>query len=292
MDFVEMSAERRAMVWKFRYSQCKNKKMIVKFLQSVNWSEQKEMTEAMSLLNQWEQIDEEQALALLAGYFSVNEVITHMRVNVIFTNDVMKKFKEIRNYAVKCLRKLPDERVDLICLQLCQALRYEQYDESSLSTGLPKFLIDKSKENESIALHVHWNLYSEFNNEDLQTEVKDFYKMVYDELMQELDYDQHELYIALHETIEIRKRLLNCSNYVKSQTQVKVDGKTDVLRRELIGDGTGNHKMVDFGPNGLTCPLDPNVKLYGVIAKDCSVFKSAVQPMKMTFTARKFSMDK
>jgi Phosphoinositide 3-kinase family, accessory domain (PIK domain) len=88
MDFVAMSAENKFNVWKFRYSQQKNKKMLVKFLQSVNWGQQKEMLEAMSLLSGWEQIDEEQALALLAGYFSVNDVVTHMRGGVIFTLEV------------------------------------------------------------------------------------------------------------------------------------------------------------------------------------------------------------
>jgi hypothetical protein len=59
---------------------------------------------------------------------------------------------------------------------------------------LPKFLIDKAKESESIALHVHWNLYSEFNNEENSDKVKEYFKMVYDELMYELETDQNELY--------------------------------------------------------------------------------------------------
>jgi phosphatidylinositol 3-kinase len=65
-----------------------------------------------------------------------------------------------------------------------------------------------------------------------------------------------------------------------------VDTKTALLRKELVGDGQFN--MQDFGPNGLTCPLDPSWKVYGVIADECSVFKSAVQPMKFSFQARKF----
>ncbi len=65
-----------------------------------------------------------------------------------------------------------------------------------------------------------------------------------------------------------------------------MDGKTAVLRKELVGDGQFN--MQDFGNNGLTCPLDPTIKVYGVIADECSVFKSAVQPMKFSFHARKF----
>jgi len=54
---------------------------------------------------------------LLAGYFSVNDVVTHMRsTGVIFTSEVQRKFKSIRNHAVDCLRKLPNERIDLISL--------------------------------------------------------------------------------------------------------------------------------------------------------------------------------
>lgn len=33
--------------------------------------------------------------------------------------------------------------------------------------------------------------------------------------------------------------------------------KTDILRKELDGDGTGKYSMKELAPNGLTCPLDP-----------------------------------
>lgn len=69
-----------------------------------------------------------------------------------------------------------------------------------------------------------------------------------------------------------------------------------MLRKEIIGDGTGKHDMREFknaqGRDGLTCPLDPSIKLYAVVKDSCSVFKSAVQPMKMTFTARKFAKNR
>ena len=90
--------------------------MLVKLLQSVNWGSQKEMNEAMNLLNSWVAIDEEQALALLAGYFSLNEVNVHMRVENPAPPELKKRFKEIRSYAVKALKTLPDERIDLISL--------------------------------------------------------------------------------------------------------------------------------------------------------------------------------
>lgn len=86
---------------------------------------------------------------------------------------------------------MPDERIDLISLQLCQALRYEQFDEEPMAdpNGLPCFLIDRAQKNESIALHVHWNLYSEYNNNENRKEEQDYFKSVYDELMEELKFN-------------------------------------------------------------------------------------------------------
>jgi len=49
--------------------------------------------------------------------------------------------------------------------------------------------------------------------------------------------------------------------------------------------------MMDFGKDGLTLPIDPTIKVYGVVPEKCFVFKSAVQPMKMEFNARIFSKD-
>lgn len=49
-------------------------------------------------------------------------------------------------------------------------------------------------ESESIALHIHWNLYSEFNNEENSQSVKDFFKLIYDELMYELEDNNHPLH--------------------------------------------------------------------------------------------------
>ena len=34
--------------------------------------------------------------------------------------------------------------------------------------------------------------------------------------------------------------------------------------------------MIDFGPEGLTCPLVSNMKLYGVDPKQSRIFKSSV----------------
>ena len=69
--------------------------------------------------------------------------------------------------------------------------------------------------------------------------------------------------------------------------QTKVDQKTAVLRAE-ISNTSGKHHMLDFGPEGLTCPLEPSMILYGVDPKQSRIFKSSVQPMQLMFKCRDF----
>jgi len=80
--------------------------------------------------------------------------------------------------------------------------------------------------------------------------------------------------------VYFRQKLLNCSNHVKAQTKVKVDKKTVILR-EVIDKG-GLHDMTTL-EDPLPMPSDPSVVCTGIVPSKCSVFKSAVQPMRMTF---------
>ena len=79
------------------------------------------------------------------------------------------------------------------------------------------------------------------------------------------------------------------SDHIKG-LQTRVDQKTKNLREE-IGKAGGKHQMLDFGPDGLTCPLVPNMKLYGVDPERSRIFKSSVQPMQLMFKVRNFSKD-
>ena len=46
--------------------------------------------------------------------------------------------------------------------------------------------------------------------------------------------------------------------------------------------------MQNLGENGMTLPHEPRIRVYGVDANSCFVFKSTVQPMKLGFQARVF----
>ena len=52
-DFIFLSEEEKTMIWRFRYSIIDNGKALTKFLQSVRFTEEKEMKEAISLMKKW-----------------------------------------------------------------------------------------------------------------------------------------------------------------------------------------------------------------------------------------------
>ena len=120
----------------------------------------------MNLLHEWEQIELEQALALLTGFFSLNDEYSHLRVANPATPEIIKKFKVIRNLAVECLKTVGNEKLDPISLQLVQALRYEETNETDarVQSGLKEFLFDKAIEYEHLAHSIHWHLELERTN--------------------------------------------------------------------------------------------------------------------------------
>jgi hypothetical protein len=72
---------------------------------SVNWQSITERDQASKLTKLWVEITIDQALPLLSGFFSLNEVYSHMRIVNPSNEEIRKKFKVIRNHAVECLKK-------------------------------------------------------------------------------------------------------------------------------------------------------------------------------------------
>ena len=62
----------------------------------------------------------------------------------------IKRFKKIRNLAVQCLKQIDIKRLDLVSLQLVQALRYEEIRDQYFDCDSPlkDHLIDMAVKNE------------------------------------------------------------------------------------------------------------------------------------------------
>ena len=77
---MPLTQEQKSLIWRFRYSQSINNKLLLKFLVDVNWQSGTERDQAVKLLKSWAEIKIDQALPLLSGFFSLNDIHTHMRI--------------------------------------------------------------------------------------------------------------------------------------------------------------------------------------------------------------------
>lgn len=88
--------------------------------------------------------------------------------------------------------------------------------------------------------------------------------------------------------MHLRTKLLALSNFLKAHKS-KVDEKNGVMQAE-VQKHDGEHNMLQF-EKGMMLPHEPFIKVYGLIPQRCIIFKSAVQPMRLMFNARKFPKD-
>lgn len=134
---------------------------------------------------------------------------------------------------------------------------------------------------------MHWYLKLESENDSNEDAVRNYFLEIAEELMEMGQVESPEDTEDILSSIQLRTRLLALSNFLKAHKS-KVDEKNGVLQRELTG--SGEHNMMEL-ERGLSLPHEPYIKVYGVVPKRCIIFKSAVQPMRLVFTARKFPKD-
>ncbi|EEZ98191.1 phosphatidylinositol 3-kinase catalytic subunit type 3 [Tribolium castaneum] len=125
-----LTNEEQDHVWKFRFYLSTQKKALTKFLKCVNWTQQNEVRQALSMMRIWAPMDVEDALELLSPNF------THPAV---------------RKYAISRLQQAPDEEILLYLLQLVQALKYEDFKDiqegySRISPGREAIMVHEEKE--------------------------------------------------------------------------------------------------------------------------------------------------
>lgn len=108
----------------------------------------------------------------------------------------IKSFKKIRKFAMQCIKNISIERLDLISLQLIQALRYEdiQEDYRMVDSPLRDYLLQVAETNELLAHSLHWHLELERNNDTNQPKMLNFYGEMWDELMGSLEQNNNVVY--------------------------------------------------------------------------------------------------
>ncbi|KAG5995852.1 hypothetical protein E4U43_002955 [Claviceps pusilla] len=268
-----LSPEEADLVWKFRYHLTRDKRALTKFVKSVNWTDQSESKQAIQVLGRWTEIDVDDALELLGPSFDNPAV---------------------RSYAVDRLRKADDQELLLYLLQLVQALKYEhistpvvvdaeQERPEDLSSSLARFLIQRAAANFMLGNYFHWYLMVECDDHSPEQGIdnRNVYRKVAYDFMLELVNQQPS-------GVEDRRTLLRQAELVaivsKIASEIKASGesiakKVDQLKKFLADP---KNELLSFDPP-LAMPLDPSVKITGVVPDQVAVFKSSLNPIKCTF---------
>lgn len=135
----DISEQDRKDIWERRFD-CKNliPDGLPCLLYCVEWNNRGQVSEAISLLEEWPQdkMSVERTLELL---------------------DYAYADSYVRSFAVKCLEKIKDEDLQLYLLQLVQAIKHESY----LSCDLVEFLLQRALKNQRIGHFLFWHLRSE-----------------------------------------------------------------------------------------------------------------------------------
>jgi len=267
-NFGVFPQEEKNLLWKYRYYLSENKEALPKFLQSVGWSWEKESKEALKLLDKWAPIDYENALFLLSYFFCANDSYNRMKrpINIMI---------KVREYAIKILEDVSNERINFILLQLVQALRYEPLDESS---PLLKFLIKRSCSDGKIATTLYWHLRVEVDVN--RGPIGEFYQACLQKFEESITEtaDGQEVYEKILEQAGFRDLLKHLNNKIKPQ---KKADKMKVELRKLLKEPA----ISSFKPHPMS--LEPSVIINSFNPDECSCFKSAMAPLLISLSAQK-----
>jgi hypothetical protein len=99
-------------------------------------------------------------------------------------------------------------------------------------------------------------------------------------LMGMLERESAKIYENIRLQVRFRKQLLELSRKVKENKKEKLQTKKETLRRLVNQEGI--YDMRRFDPP-LPMPVEPRLLVHGIEASSCTMFQSAMCPLKLDF---------
>ena len=137
------------LLWRFRFSLVDNRRALTKFLLAVDWTVESEVVQAAELLEQWRK----------RSPIEVTDALKLLGKQVAYQTNL------VRAYAIDTLASAPDEELGLYLLQLVQALKFENIQETGVNqvsssaapvSSLATFLIGRASKNIQLANYLYW----------------------------------------------------------------------------------------------------------------------------------------
>lgn len=162
---------------------------------------------------------------------------------------------------------------------MVQALRYEKFDEIMSDNSLMNFLINRVKHDLNLASLFHWYLSVECpdKKKDSRSIVSQFYETVLSEFQRVLEEESPEIYEAICMQMKLRERFKEINEKIRKMDLAR---KKEELQK--IAGGTEFQKHV-FQEQPFC--LNTNIRVISMEPQDCTVFKSAMAPLRLCFSA-------
>ncbi|GER33568.1 phosphatidylinositol 3-kinase [Striga asiatica] len=237
-----------------------------------------EAKQALELMGKWETIDVCDALELLSPVFESEEFFEQLWIiHIVSGSSKCYQPGQVRAYAVSVLERADDEELQCYLLQLVQALRFERSDKSRLS----QFLVQRSLCNIDLASFLRWYVAVELHDPVYARRFYSTYECL-EESMLKLgssangDEDGFKLWQSLVRQTELTAQLCSIMREVRNVrggTQKKIE-----KLRQLL---SGLHSELTYFDEPTRSPLAPRVLITGIIPSESSIFKSALNPLRL-----------
>eukprot|EP00054_Salpingoeca_dolichothecata_P015327 m.88080 g.88080 ORF g.88080 m.88080 type:complete len:883 (-) comp21441_c0_seq1:43-2691(-) len=238
-----------------------------------------ELAQAVELLGKWAAIDVDDALELLSKDF---------------------QYPAFRAHAVSCLEKADVADLELYSLQLVQALRYEDaftgarvpkdgnfaedvhnnlndfLDTYLQPTTLASFLVKRALHHPTLGNKVYWYISVEADDKEKQPEVARTFGKIRQIFTQALQLYSAKVFATLTRQLDFLSRIRKLAADSKAGSGSRPK-KIEKLRAVIAE----SEEWRSFEP--LPLPFAQDVVVNGLIAEKCSIFKSALTPLGLTF---------
>uniref|UniRef100_A0A673JI31 Phosphatidylinositol 3-kinase catalytic subunit type 3 n=1 Tax=Sinocyclocheilus rhinocerous TaxID=307959 RepID=A0A673JI31_9TELE len=312
----QLSSEEQDLVWKFRYYLTTQEKALTKFLKCVNWDLPQEAKQALELLGKWRPMDVEDSLELLSSQFTNPTVRRYAVARLQQADD-----EDLLMYLLQLVQALKYENFndiqgglepaskrdsqgvltessgysDLFCSsQMASTVTVmpstqkgkEGTDGENLevSEDLCTFLISRACKNSTLANYLYWYVIVECEDQDTQQrdpKTHDMYLNVMRRFSQALLKGDKSVRV-------MRSLLASQQTFVDRLVQLmkavqRESGNRKKKTERLQGLLADNEKVNLSEIEPIPLPLEPQIRIKGIIPETATLFKSALMPAKLIF---------
>ncbi|XP_070634791.1 phosphatidylinositol 3-kinase catalytic subunit type 3 isoform X2 [Bos indicus] len=317
----QLTYEEQDLVWKFRYYLTNQEKALTKFLKCVNWDLPQEAKQALELLGRWKPMDVEDSLELLSSQYTNPTVRRYAvaRLRQADDEDLLmyllqlvqalkyENFDDIKN-GLEPTKKdsqgsvsesVSNSGINSAEIDSSQIITSplppvssppsasktkESSDGENLEQDLCTFLISRACKNSTLANYLYWYVIVECEDQDTQQrdpKTHEMYLNVMRRFSQALlkgDKSVRVMRSLLAAQQTFVDRLVHLMKAVQRESGNRK--KKNERLQALLGD---NEKMNLSDVELIPLPLEPQVKIRGIIPETATLFKSALMPAQLFF---------